>query len=155
MDCYMTCLVAMPCWLAANSKATRRCWPTCINNRIVDLPLIAPVLVHSKGAGLKMAWKLEWALLARSVSCIVSLSIHVQQTRRLWIGSSPVGVYHTIDKEPEQADTIPEIAGKPGFNLNEIENTVKELNATRNRNGFNLMKLDGKAITRLKPNKTN
>ena len=64
-------------------------------------------------------------------------------------------VYHTIDKEPEQANTIPEIAGKPGSNLNEIENTVKGFDATRNKDGFNLMKVDGKAITGLKPNKAN
>lgn len=28
---------------------------TCISNRTVDLPLMAPGLVHNKGAGLKMA----------------------------------------------------------------------------------------------------
>lgn len=70
---------------------------------------------------------------------------------RFW----PGWVYHTTDKEPEQVDTIPELAKKLGLDLSELENIVKEFNAASNKNEFNLMKLDGKATTGLKPNKTN
>jgi hypothetical protein len=47
-----------------------------IGNRTVDLPFITPGLVHNKGASLEGGWKLERALLARSMAYIVSLSIH-------------------------------------------------------------------------------
>jgi len=64
-------------------------------------------------------------------------------------------VYDTTNKEPEQADTIPELVNRLELAPNELENTVKEFNVACNKNEFNLMKLDGKATTRLKPNKTN
>lgn len=64
-------------------------------------------------------------------------------------------VYDTTDKEHEQADTIPELAKRLGLAPNELENIVKEFNVACNKNEFNLMKLDGKATTGLKSNKTN
>jgi tricarballylate dehydrogenase len=73
----------------------------------------------------------------------------------LWDQFRPGWVYDTTDKEHEQADTIPELAKRLGLAPNELENTVKEFNAACNKNEFNLMKLDGKATTGLKPNMTN
>ena len=67
----------------------------------------------------------------------------------------PGWVYDTTDKEPEQADTIPELAKKLGLDPHELANTVGDFNAACNKNRFDLMKLDGKATTGLKPNKTN
>jgi hypothetical protein len=45
----------------------------------------------------------------------------------------PYWVYHTTDKEPEQADAIPELAEKPGSDLNELENLFEEFNAAPQR----------------------
>jgi len=67
----------------------------------------------------------------------------------------PGWVYDTTDKEPEQADTIPELAKKLGLQPEELGKTVKEFNAACNENEFDVMKLDGKGTTGLKPNKSN
>jgi len=67
----------------------------------------------------------------------------------------PGWVYDTTDKEPEQADTIPELAKKLGLDPEELDKTVKEFNAACNDKPFELLSLDGKATTGLKPNKTN
>lgn len=67
----------------------------------------------------------------------------------------PGWVYDTTDKEPEQADTIAGLAEKLGLAPQELEKTVNDFNAACNKNEFDLMKLDGKATTGLKPNKTN
>jgi hypothetical protein len=67
----------------------------------------------------------------------------------------PGWVYDTTDKEPEQADTIPELTTKLGLDPNELDKTVKEFSVACNQNPFDLMKLDGKATTELKPNKSN
>jgi hypothetical protein len=67
----------------------------------------------------------------------------------------PGWVYDTTDKEPEQADTVPELAEKLGLDPQELDKTIREFNAACNDKEFNLMSLDGKATTGLKPNKTN
>ena len=64
-------------------------------------------------------------------------------------------VYGTTDKEPEEADTVPDLAKKLGLDPTELEKTVKGFNAACNKNEFDLMKLDGKATDGLTPNKTN
>lgn len=64
-------------------------------------------------------------------------------------------VYDTTDQPPEKADSIGELATKLGLDPVGLEKTVNEFNAAVNDEEFNLMKLDGKATTGLKPNKTN
>lgn len=64
-------------------------------------------------------------------------------------------VYETTDIPPEQADTIEDLAKKLGLDAQELKKTVDEFNAAANDKPFDLMKLDGKATTGLKPNKTN
>ena len=64
-------------------------------------------------------------------------------------------VYDTTDKPPEKADTIEELAKKMGLEPESLKKTVDDYNAAINDKEFNLMKLDGKATTGLKPNKTN
>lgn len=67
----------------------------------------------------------------------------------------PGWVYDTSDQEPEQADTIGELAKKLGLDPATLEKTVSEFNAACNDKPLDLMKLDGKATSGLKPNKTN
>lgn len=64
-------------------------------------------------------------------------------------------VYETTDIPPEKADTIEGLAEKLGLDPAELKKTVDEFNAAVNDKPFDLMKLDGKATTGLKPNKTN
>ena len=64
-------------------------------------------------------------------------------------------VYETTDKEPEQANTIEGLAEKMGLDPKALKKTVDDYNAAINDKEFDLMKLDGKATTGLKPNKTN
>lgn len=56
---------------------------------------------------------------------------------------------------PEKADTIEELAEKLGLDPKELKSTIDGFNAAVNDKDFDLMKLDGKATTGLKPNKTN
>lgn len=67
----------------------------------------------------------------------------------------PGWVYDTTDQEPEQADTIHDLAVKLRIDPDELEKTVAEFNAACNDKPFDLMKLDGKATTGLSPNKSN
>ncbi|KAG8160881.1 hypothetical protein KVR01_009145 [Diaporthe batatas] len=68
----------------------------------------------------------------------------------------PGWVYETTDKEPEQADTIEELAVKLSLEPKDLKVTVDEFNRAVDRNAtFDLMALDGKATTGLSPNKTN
>ena len=67
----------------------------------------------------------------------------------------PGWVFDTTDQEPEQANTIRELAQKLGCDSEELHKTVEEFNAACNDKPFDLMKLDGKATTGLHPNKTN
>jgi tricarballylate dehydrogenase len=134
-----------------------------IGNRTVDLPLIAPGLVHNKGAGLKMAlevgagtagsfdgmhcelvdtragkpdaviWGHNYGIVVNS-DCkrfydegkrhlfatfeMIALETWRDQSQRAYFVTDktimdrfrPGWVYDTTDKEPEQADTIPELA---------------------------------------------
>ena len=64
-------------------------------------------------------------------------------------------VYDTTDKPPEKADTIEELGEKMGLDPKALKKTVDDYNAAINDKPFDLMKLDGKATTGLKPNKTN
>ena len=64
-------------------------------------------------------------------------------------------VYDTTEVPPEKADTIEELAGKMGLDPQALKKTVDDYNAAINDKTFDLMKLDGKATTGLKPNKTN
>lgn len=64
-------------------------------------------------------------------------------------------VYETTDKPPEKADTIEELAKKLGLAPEKLKKTVDDFNAAINDKPFDLMKLDGKATSGLKPNKTN
>lgn len=57
--------------------------------------------------------------------------------------------------EPEQADTIPELAKKFSLDLDDLDKTVKEFNAVINNKPFDLMKRDGKATTGLNSNNIN
>lgn len=67
----------------------------------------------------------------------------------------PGWVYDTSDKEPIEANSIPELAEKLGLDPKKLEATVNEFNGAINDKPFDLMKLDGKATTGLSPNKTN
>ncbi|KAJ3533929.1 hypothetical protein NM208_g7766 [Fusarium decemcellulare] len=67
----------------------------------------------------------------------------------------PGWVYETTDQEPEEASTIAELAQKLGLDPAKLEKTVSEFNAATNSNQFELLKLDGKATTGLKVNKSN
>lgn len=68
----------------------------------------------------------------------------------------PGWVYETTDQEPEQADTIEELAVKLGLQPRDLKATVDEFNVAVDRNTqFDLMALDGKATAGLSPNKTN
>lgn len=64
-------------------------------------------------------------------------------------------VYETTDKPPEKADTIEELGEKMGIDGTKLKETVDKFNASINDKEFDLMKLDGKSTTGLKPNKTN
>ena len=64
-------------------------------------------------------------------------------------------VFETTDHEPEKADTIEELAEKLHLDPKKLKKTVDDFNAAINDKPFNLMALDGKATTGLKPNKTN
>ena len=67
----------------------------------------------------------------------------------------PGWVFDTTDREPETANTIPELARKLGLDAKELEKTITEFNAACNDKPFELMKLDGKSTGGLSPNKTN
>jgi tricarballylate dehydrogenase len=67
----------------------------------------------------------------------------------------PGWVYQTTDKDPEIANTIPELAEKLGLDPKRLEDTVNEFNAACNDKPWDTMKLDGKATTGLSPNKSN
>jgi tricarballylate dehydrogenase len=64
-------------------------------------------------------------------------------------------VYDTTDQPPEKADTIEELAKKMNLDPKALKKTVDDYNAAVNDKEFDLMKLDGKATTGLKVNKTN
>lgn len=67
----------------------------------------------------------------------------------------PGWVYETTDKEPENADTVEELAVKLGLNPQELRKTVDDYNAAVDRETpFDLMTLDGKSTRGLSPNKT-
>lgn len=68
----------------------------------------------------------------------------------------PGWVYETTDQEPEQADTIEELAVKLSLEPRDLKSTVDNFNMAVDRNTpFDLMALDGKATAGLSPNKTN
>lgn len=67
----------------------------------------------------------------------------------------PGWVYETTDKEPEEAATIGELAKKLGLDPAKLEKTVSEFNSAINNKPFDLLKLDGKATSGLKVNKSN
>ncbi|KAL3290752.1 succinate dehydrogenase fumarate flavoprotein subunit [Colletotrichum asianum] len=75
-------------------------------------------------------------------------ALHTWKDQNIW-------VYETTDKPPEKSDTIEGLAEKLNIDPKELKKTVKEFNAAINDNDFDPMKLDGKATTGLKPNKTN
>ena len=64
-------------------------------------------------------------------------------------------VYDTTDQPPEKADTIEELAQQLKIDPKLLKKTVDDYNAAVNDKEFDLMKLDGKATTGLKINKTN
>lgn len=64
-------------------------------------------------------------------------------------------VFETTDRDPEKSDTIEGLAEKLGLDPKELKKTVDEFNGAINDKEFDLMKLDGKSTTGLKPNKTN
>ncbi|OJI96960.1 hypothetical protein ASPVEDRAFT_78706 [Aspergillus versicolor CBS 583.65] len=67
----------------------------------------------------------------------------------------PGWVYESTDQEPVQAQSLPELAKKLGADPDKFEHTITEFNAACNDKEYDLMKLDGKATTGLKVNKTN
>lgn len=67
----------------------------------------------------------------------------------------PGWVYESTDQEPVQAQTLSELAKKLGADPDKFERTINEFNAACNDKEYDLMKLDGKATTGLKVNKTN
>lgn len=68
---------------------------------------------------------------------------------------SPGWVYDTSDVKPFKANSIEELAGMLKLDPHKLKTTVIEFSAACNDNKFDLMALDGKATTGLKPNKTN
>jgi tricarballylate dehydrogenase len=67
----------------------------------------------------------------------------------------PGWVFDTTDQPPFQADSIAELAEKMGLDPKKIERTIMEYNHSINERPLDLLKLDGKATTGLKVNKTN
>ncbi|QKX55213.1 uncharacterized protein TRUGW13939_02305 [Talaromyces rugulosus] len=67
----------------------------------------------------------------------------------------PGWVYDTTDLEPEQGDTIEELAGKLGLNPQDLKQTLDEYNSSIDNKEFDPMILDGKRTNGLTPNKTN
>ncbi|KAI9930284.1 hypothetical protein ASPWEDRAFT_167952 [Aspergillus wentii DTO 134E9] len=67
----------------------------------------------------------------------------------------PGWVYQTTDQDPIQASSIAELAGKLGVEQAKLQKTISEYNAACNDRPLDLMKLDGKATTGLKVNKSN
>lgn len=179
-----------------------------IGNRTHELPLIAPGLVHNKGAGINMAlevgaatagsfdgmhcelvdtratkpdaviWGHNYGIVVNEHSQrffdegkrhlfatfeMIALELWRDQNQKGYFVTDsvimdrfrPGWVYDTTDQEPEQADTIRELAAKLGADPEALEKTVEEFNAACNDKPFELMKLDGKATTGVRPNKTN
>jgi hypothetical protein len=67
----------------------------------------------------------------------------------------PGWVFDTTDKEPEQADTIPELAKKLGLDPAALDKTISDFNAACSAHTFELLSLDGKRTHGLSPDKTN
>ncbi|KAK9251142.1 FAD binding domain-containing protein [Lipomyces tetrasporus] len=67
----------------------------------------------------------------------------------------PGWVYDTTDLEPEEGDTIEELAEKLGLNPQELKQTLDEYNSSIDNKEFDPMVLDGKRTNGLTPNKTN
>lgn len=67
----------------------------------------------------------------------------------------PGWVYESTDQEPVEANTIEELAKKLGLDPAKLSGTVAGFNKACNDKPFDLMKLDGKATTGLKVNKSN
>lgn len=67
----------------------------------------------------------------------------------------PGWVFDTTDKEPEQADTISELAKKLGLDPAALDKTVSNFNAACSEHTFELLALDGKRTHGLSPEKTN
>lgn len=61
----------------------------------------------------------------------------------------------TTDNPPETSDTVEGLAEKHCFDTKELDKTVDRYNAAMKGEQFDLMKLDGKSTTGLKPNTTN
>ncbi|PYI00839.1 succinate dehydrogenase/fumarate reductase flavo protein subunit [Aspergillus sclerotiicarbonarius CBS 121057] len=68
---------------------------------------------------------------------------------------SPGWVYGETDLEPIVAGSVGELARKIGVEVGGLEKTVREFNAACNDEGFDPMRLDGKATMGLKVNKSN
>ncbi|KAK9367057.1 FAD binding domain-containing protein [Lipomyces kononenkoae] len=67
----------------------------------------------------------------------------------------PGWVYGTTDLEPEEGDTIEDLAEKLGLNPKELKQTLDEYNSSIDNKEFNPTVLDGKRTNGLTPNKTN
>lgn len=63
-------------------------------------------------------------------------------------------MYDTTDQPLEKADTIEELAEKMKIDPQKLRKTIDDYNAAVNDKPFDLMKLDGKATSGLKINKT-
>ncbi|KAJ5974723.1 hypothetical protein N7481_011933 [Penicillium waksmanii] len=67
----------------------------------------------------------------------------------------PGWVYESTDQEPVEANSLAELAKKLGLEEAKLEKTITEFNSACNDRPLDLMKLDGKATTGLKVNKSN
>ncbi|KAJ0382717.1 hypothetical protein COL922a_011980 [Colletotrichum nupharicola] len=85
----------------------------------------------------------------QNMSCyFITDEVIMQRFKGSWL-------YETTDKPPEKSDTIEGLAETLNLDPKKLKKTVDDFNAAIDHKGFDLMKLDGKATTGLKPNKTN
>lgn len=179
-----------------------------VGPRTQSLPLIAPGLVHNRGAGLRMALEVGAATsgafdgihselvdartskpdaviwghcygivvngnckrfydegkrhLFATFEMIALETWRDQNNETYLIFDKPVSdkfrpgwVYQTTDLDPEEGQTISELAGKLGLDPEKLEHTVEEFNKACNDKPWDTMQFDGKATTGLTPNKSN
>ncbi|KIW90019.1 uncharacterized protein Z519_09449 [Cladophialophora bantiana CBS 173.52] len=132
-----------------------------VGPRTQALPLIAPGLMHNRGAGLRMAMEAV-AATSGAFDGIYSEIVDARTSKSdavTWghccgiVVNGDCKLFYDLD--PEEAPTIAELAQKLGLEPGKLEHIIQEFNAACNDKPWDTMKFDGKATTILSPNKTN
>ncbi len=180
-----------------------------IGNNAVDLPLIAPGLVHNRGGGIRMAmdagaatsgqfdgihaelvdtrtstpdaviWAHNYGIVVNedcerfydegedylfaSFEKIAHDTWRYQNQKSYFITDKPVmdrfkgsWAYETTDLPPEQSETIGGLAVKLGLDPDKLEETVRQFNATCDRETvWDPVRMDGKSTSGITPPKSN